>query len=163
MLVRVVPMSVLIRCNLTHLMGFENRFVRDVEGGVEPIPQWFLRVLLDTGETSYHWFRGFIRKEVSTLPLNEAVFVGFQDKYRDRYAMSMFAVRTSYSRVVVLVYADPKDAKYGIHYTRPLPDRITGKKVSSAWSAEDWACLACMMLDCAFEISSPLVGKKFFS
>lgn len=152
-LLGVVPMRDLIRYNLTHLLGVENRFVRDLEeGGVGPIPHWFLRVLLDTGETSFYWFRGFIRRRASALPLNEAVFVGSQHCYREARSVCVFAMRVSGAELVVFVYLNPMEEKHGIPYSRPLTPGITRHEPSPTWSAEDWACLSCLELDCAFEV-----------
>lgn len=157
MLLGVVPMRDLIRYNLTHLLGVENRFVRDLEeGGVGPVPHWFLRVLLDTGETSFYWFRGFIRKKASWLPLNEAVFVGSQDRYKETHSLCVFAARVSGTGLVVFVYSNPMVEKYGIPCSRPLTPRITQHGLSSTWSTEDWACLSCLELDCAFKVSLSL-------
>lgn len=160
-LLSVVPTHEIFRCNLKHLLGKNNRFVEDLSRHrLQDIPQWFLCLLLDTGDTSFHWFSGFIHKKAHYLQNNRAMFVGFQERcHKKNSCMNMFAMRVSVSHIVVFVYMDPYIKKGGIYYQRYLPENIMNN-LSDRWGEDDWGCLSMMELECMFTIQSIFTSKN---
>lgn len=155
LLVRIVPTKDIIHNNITHVLGFQNRFVKDLMySKVESIPQWFLCFLMDRHNSSFFWFSEFIHHKIHSLEMNQSVFVGYQEAYKKNYSMNMFAMRVSMEKVILFVYANPNQERDGYQYRRVLPFHIQDQKLSREWKQEDWDYLSCLRLDCMFIILS---------
>lgn len=155
MLLDIVPTEDILKCNLSHLLGMRNRFVRDMED--QPMglmPTWFMRWLFDTGNTSFYWFRRFVLQCIHLLRLNRVVCVGHQEKYKDNCSMNIFAMRVSRDVVVIFVYSSPNIQKNGMLCYNVLPDNIMAKVQSDKWGPSDWDYCAQLKLDCMFQIQS---------
>lgn len=161
LLIKIVPTKEIIHRNLIHLLGFHNRFVHDLMNSkVESIQQWFLRFLMDTENTSFFWFYTFIHSKIHYLENNQAIFVGYQESYKNNYSMNMFAMRVSMEKVILFVYSNPNIQNDGYQCRRIIPKNIQDQKQSDQWTQEDWEFLNCLKLDCMFIIISQLKQKK---
>lgn len=163
LLVSIVPTREIIHNNLMHLLGFNNRFLKDlISSKVEPIQQWFLSFLMDPENTSFFWFYQFIHKKINDLKINQAVFVGYQETYKEDCSMNMFAMRISAEKVIIFIYSNPHVTKEGFRYKyrRVLPTKIQEQKPSFQWTRDDWEYLSCLKLDCMFVILSTLKKNK---
>lgn len=156
LLLRHVPTTDLLKRNLTHLLGERDRLVRDIrQCGVRPMPQWFMCLLLDTGNTCFFWFYTFVHDKIHRLALNQVMFVGQQEDYlRKQYSMTMFAMRVSRERVLIFVYANPDEEKNGLFYCRRPPKRILEQRTCSSWTLEDWEYFSLLEIECIFTLST---------
>lgn len=149
---RLVPTHDLIHSNLTHLLGFENRLLKDIcHRPITPIDEHFLSTMLDPGNTSFFWMMEFINRKIHHLPLNTAVFACWQEYSHNYQSMVVFAMRTHWDKVVLFVYhTQEKDH---------VPDRLFRQTRSDQWTEEDWSFLSRLRWKHQFYISSNYVAE----
>lgn len=156
MLLKIVPTQDIINVGLVHVLGPKNRIAQDlVKCSLDPIPQWFLRMLLDTGDTLFYWFRSFIKHKMKRLLLNRIMFVGDIQKYRNdnSHSVNTFAMRVDTDSVILFVYSTPKKlCEDGIYRTENATSNLKNQKHSNEWADEDWDFLRPMVLQCAFVV-----------
>lgn len=152
---RWVPTHHLMGRNIEHLLGFQNRFIKDLSSRpIEPIDDYFFSTLLDHGNTSFFWMMKFINRQIHRLPLNIAMLACWQEYYRSHHSLIAFAMRTHWDKVVIFVYT--------INYkeNNKITDNLFHQKRSHRWTPEDWDFISTLILERMFYISSNYVKKK---
>jgi len=135
LLLRIVPTKQIINANMAHLLGDKNRIINDfIKHSPQPIDEYFLSVILDTGNTSLYWFQIFIHRHIHHLPLNVAMLACWQEYYTNCHSLCVFAMRTEWDKVVLFVYTfNYKENPY-----QTITDNLLNKKKSFKWLEEDW-------------------------
>lgn len=130
-ILRKLPTKNIISSNLIHLLGFQNRFVSDfINHQPQPIDEYFLSAILDTGNTSFFWLQTFIHRHIHRLPLNVAMLACWQGNYTEYESLLVFAMRTDNDKVALFVYNQLKDDQ--------ITNNIFNQKKSCKWLKEDW-------------------------
>lgn len=152
---RLVPTQDIMEINLEHVLGFQNRFIRDLSNHpIEPIDEYFFSTLLDPGNTSFFWMMKFINKKIHRLPLNIAMLACWQEYYMAHRSLVAFAMRTHWDKVIIFVYTiDYKDKER-------ITDNVFNQKRSHQWTKEDWDFISTLTLERLFYISSNYVKKN---
>lgn len=153
---RLVSTQDVIENNLFHLMGHPgNRFLHDFcTHPVKPIDEYFFSALLDTGNTSLFWMMRFVNKQIHRLPCNTVVLACWQEYYIAHRSLLVFAMRTHWNKVVMLVYTIAKEEK------KNMTSNLFNQKRSHRWTQEDWDFVSTLQLEQLFSISSKYVYHK---
>ena len=152
--VRLVPTDYIIQNNLEHLLGFQNRFIKDLSNySIEPIDEYFFSALLDPGNTSFFWMMKFINRQIHRLPFNTIILACWQEYYRERRCLMAFAMRTHWNKVVMFVYTLHYDDK------KKMTKKIFNQKPSHQWTQEDWEFVSILHLEQLFSILSQYKHK----
>lgn len=155
LLFQKIPMETLLENNLIHLFGPNNRFVMDYMNSAnhQAICAYFLRSLLDQGNTSFYWVLRFFNKKIHHLPMNTVVCACWQEHYSRDMSMIGFAMRTDSNHVAILIYTMPK--KQGKTLIVPLNTHsILNQTYSHDWTNDDWTFISTLTFDHAFVVSS---------
>ncbi len=153
--VRLVPTDYIIQNNLEHLLGFQNRFIKDLSNySIEPIDEYFFSALLDPGNTSFFWMMKFINKQIHRLPLNIAMLACWQEYYTGHSSLLAFAMRTHWDKVVIFIYTIDYKEK------GKITENLFNQKRSYRWTNEDWNFISILRLERLFYISSNYVNTR---
>lgn len=151
---RLVPTYDVLETNLIHQFGFQNRFVQDLlQHPIDPIHEYFLSALLDSGNTSLFWMMKFINRQIHRLPFNTIILACWQEYYRERRCLMAFAMRTHWNKVVMFVYTLHYDDK------KKMTKKIFNQKPSHQWTQEDWEFVSILHLEQLFSILSQYKHK----
>jgi hypothetical protein len=146
---RLVPTHDMIESNLGHLLGFQNRFLKDLSSHpMEPIDDYFFSTLLDYGNTSFFWMMKFVNRQIHRLPINIAMLACWQEHYKTHRSLVVFSMRTHWDKVVMFVYTINNKQK------NKIPNNLLDQKRSDRWTPEDWDFLCTLTLERLFYISS---------
>lgn len=152
---RLVPTEHILETNLEHLLGFQNRFIKDLSNyPIEPIDEYFFSRLLNPGNTSFFWMMKFIHRQIHRLPLNITMLACWQEHYREHRSLIAFAMRTQWDKVVIFVYTMDYQEKGRI------TDNVFKQKQSHRWTQKDWDFVSTLTLERMFYISSNYVKTK---
>jgi len=134
LLLHIVPTKQIIAANLVHLLGNNNRFIHDLTNHPpQPIDEYFLSAILDTGNTSLFWLQAFIHKHIHRLPINEAMLACWQEYYTECESLCAFAMRTDRDKIAFFIYTFNYKEN-----NQQITDNLFNKKRSFSWSKEDW-------------------------
>ena len=151
---RSVPTHEILESNLEHLLGFQNRFIKDFRNHpIGPIDEYFFSTLLDQGNTSFFWMMKFVNRQIHHLPLNVAMLACWQEYYMAHRSLVGFAMRTHWNKVVIFVYTIACKDKCR------MTDNLFNQKRSHQWTKEDWDFVSTLQLERLFYISSNYVKK----
>ena len=154
---RWVSTEDIVRSNLTHLLGFENRLVQDFcHYPIEPMDSYFLSAFLDPSNTSFFWMMQFVNKKIHRLHLNAAMLACWQEYYRpNQTSLLVFAMRIDFKTVAMFVYT--MNYREKVHMT----ENIFNQKCSDRWTGEDWQfLLTFLQFKRLFTISSQYINKR---
>lgn len=144
-----VDTHTILQSNLQHLLGVQNRFVRDLQrNDIGPIDEYFLSTILDIKHTSFFWMTRFINKQIHRLKMNTAVMACWQEYYTPGLCLMVFAMRINFNQVAMFIYTISSNMKHMI------PNKVLEQKKTDKWTPDEWRFLDELQLESIFSIKS---------